>query len=159
MAGMRRAAQGIHDPAVQVLQRRESRLVQPIHIRRIGEPAEAKSQAANAAMGLGEGAAPDVVAAWVMIGAEAVRQVEVREIYAGIVQEELILLTRLFADCLQSCGAESTSAPGWAAGMMALIEGAFQLSSAARSVMPRGYAARAAVVFAKGAIRDAVARN
>src|SRR5688572_30254150 len=35
----------------------------------------------RARLGLGAGAAPDMVAAWVMIGAEAVRQAEVRALY------------------------------------------------------------------------------
>ena len=112
----------------------------------------------HARLGLGEGAAPEIVAAWVMIGAEAVRQPEVRAVYQPMIAEELALLTTLLTDALRAAGRDTASAPALAAGLAALIAGAFQLSSATTDVMPRGYAAKAAIGYAERAIAAAPAR-
>ena len=77
-----------------------------------------------------------------MIGAEAVRQPEVRAVYRQMVADELALLTTLLADCLRERGRDTRAAGTLAAGLAAMIEGAYQLSSAAADVMPRGYARR-----------------
>jgi len=102
----------------------------------------------EARLGLGEGAAPDMVAAWVMVGAEAVRQPEVRALYQQAVAAELAELTQLVADCCTERRRSTDGAAALAAGLVALMEGAFQLSSAAGDVMPGGYAADAAINFA-----------
>ncbi len=109
----------------------------------------------HARLGLGEGAAPDIVAAWVMIGAEAVRQPEVRAVYCQMVADELALLTTLLTDCLRERGRDARVAATLAAGLAAMIEGAYQLSSAAAEAMPRGYAAAAATSYAELAIAAA----
>lgn len=101
----------------------------------------------EARLGTGVGAAPDMVAAWVMIGAEAVRQEEVRAIYSQVVAEELGMLTALLEDCLREQGRGIRGAPALAAGVLAMMEGAFQLSSATSGVMPVGYAAKVARDF------------
>lgn len=113
----------------------------------------------QARLGLGEGAAPDIVAAWVMIGAEAVRQPEVRAVYQRMVADELALLGTLLTDCLTARDRETAAAGTLAAGLAALIEGAYQLSSAAGEVMPKGYAADAAIAYAELAIAAAPARR
>ena len=118
-------------------------------------PAERLRAYLHARLGLGDGAAPDIVAAWVMIGAEAVRQPEVRAVYRGMVADELALLATLLGDCLAEQGRETGGAPRLAAGLLAMIEGAFQLSSAAADAMPRGYAADAATAYAQQSIAAA----
>ena len=102
----------------------------------------------DARLGLGAGAAPDMVAAWVMVGAEAVRQPEVRVLYEQAIAAELATLTQLLAECLAEKRRAPDAAPALAAGLVAMMEGAFQLSSAAAGVMPAGYAAAAAMGFA-----------
>ena len=92
-------------------------------------------------MGKGDGANPEAVSAWVMIGAEAVRQPEVRELFTVIIADEIALARRLLADCLAAQGKRTKRAGELAAALLAFMEGAFQLSSAARDVMPVGYAA------------------
>jgi TetR/AcrR family transcriptional repressor of bet genes len=109
----------------------------------------------RARLGLGDGAAPEIVAAWVMIGAEAVRQPEVRAVYCRMIADELALLTTLFTECLAAQGRRTAGAPALAAGLVAMIEGAFQLSSAAAEAMPRGYAADAATAYALQAVAAA----
>jgi TetR/AcrR family transcriptional repressor of bet genes len=92
-------------------------------------------------LGLGEGANAGAVAAWVMIGAEAVRQPEVREVYSEVVAAELQRARELIEACLADQGRSRARAGELAAALLALMEGAFQLASAAQAVMPVGYAA------------------
>ena len=106
-----------------------------------------------------ERAAPEIVAAWVMIGAEAVRQPEVRTVYQRMVADELALLATLLADCLRAAGRVAEAATPLAAGLAALIAGAYQLSSATTDVMPRGYAAEAATRYAELAVAAAPMRR
>ncbi len=96
-------------------------------------------------LALGPGAQPDAVAAWVVIGTEAVRQPAVRAVYQAAIGAELALLTPLLVDRLNEAGKRSAAAPLLAASLMALMEGAFQLASAAAEVMPKGYAAGTAL--------------
>ena len=102
----------------------------------------------EARLGLGQGASAEVAAAWVMIGAEAVRQPEVREVYQAAVAQELATLTALLEDCLLHDGRDPAAAAGLAPALLAFMEGAFQLASAAGAVMPTGYAAPAALDMA-----------
>ncbi|MCA1248617.1 TetR/AcrR family transcriptional regulator [Massilia sp. MS-15] len=102
----------------------------------------------EARLGLGPGASQEIVAAWVMIAAEAVRQPEVREAFQRAVVVELDLLTGLLADCLREQGRQEAEARKLAAGVLALMEGAYQLACAAGEVMPTGYAAEAAMRYA-----------
>lgn len=103
----------------------------------------------NARLAKGDGENPAVVTAWVMVGAEAVRLPEVREIYQDAIAEEFALLTRLLETYLQSKGKPVHAADMLAASMVALMEGAFQIGSAAPDVMPVGYAASTAIQLAQ----------
>jgi TetR/AcrR family transcriptional regulator, transcriptional repressor of bet genes len=98
----------------------------------------------DARLALGDGADADLAAAWVMVGAEAVREPEVREVYQRAVSADLAQLTGLLTDCLVHQKREPSSATPLACALLAMMEGAFQLSCATREVMPRGYAAQAA---------------
>jgi TetR/AcrR family transcriptional repressor of bet genes len=95
-------------------------------------------------LGLGDGADADMAAAWVMIGAEAVREPEVRAVYQQAIADELATLTQLLGECLGHAGRDKSTARQLASGLIAMMEGAFQLASAAGEVMPKGYAANAA---------------
>jgi TetR/AcrR family transcriptional repressor of bet genes len=107
--------------------------------------AEDKLQAyINARLGKGDGANPAAVAAWVVIGAEAVRQPEVRLIYQESIKEELALAQSLLTACLKDKRKSLKNAPRLAAALLAFMEGAFQLASAAPEAMPSGYAAETA---------------
>jgi TetR/AcrR family transcriptional repressor of bet genes len=91
-------------------------------------------------LGKGKGGNPEAVSAWVMIGAEAVRDAEVRELFSAIIAEEIALARGLLADCMAAQGRRTRRAGELAVALLAFMEGAFQLSSAAREVMPVGYA-------------------
>lgn len=92
----------------------------------------------------GEGADPAAVAAWVVIGAEAVRQPQVKRVYQQSIDTQLKLLIRLIKAAQKESGAAGSDKQvrQFAAMILAAIEGAFQLSAAASDVMPRGYAAK-----------------
>lgn len=101
----------------------------------------------DARLARGPGANPEAVAAWVVIGAEAVRQAEVRLVYEEAIAFELGLLHTLLGDYLAAQGKRTGNVRKLAAGMLAFMEGAFQLASAAQDVMPKGYAATVALQF------------
>lgn len=93
----------------------------------------------HARLALWDGADEQAVAAWVMIGAEAVRQPEVRAVYQKVIEEQLALMASL----LDASGLKpGLKAREVAAGLLASMEGAYQLSAAAGEVMPRDYAER-----------------
>ena len=99
----------------------------------------------NARLATGDGADPHAVAAWVMIGAEAVRQPDVRAVYQEAMRAEMQLIEALLTACFTERGKPAGAVPALAATLLALIEGAFQLASAAPEAMPVGYAARTAI--------------
>jgi TetR/AcrR family transcriptional repressor of bet genes len=99
----------------------------------------------NARLAKGQGADPHAVAAWVVIGAEAVRQPDVRAVYQDAVRAETALIEELLSACFIDRGRALTTVRALAAALLALIEGAFQLASAAPEVMPVGYAATMAI--------------
>ena len=99
----------------------------------------------NARLATGDGADPHAVAAWVMIGAEAVRQPDVRAVYQEAMRAEMQLIEALLTACFTERGKPASAVPALAATLLALIEGAFQLASAAPEAMPVGYAASTAI--------------
>lgn len=108
----------------------------------------------EARLGPAPGASPDAVAAWVIVGSEAIRDPQVREVYEDAIGSEIKLLHRLLGAYFADRGRAQTNVARLAGVLMAYMEGAFQLSSAARKVMPRGYTTDTAFVlierFAKG---------
>ena len=99
----------------------------------------------HARLAKGRGADPKAVAAWVIIGAEAVRQAEVRAVYQEAVKAEFVLLRGLLTACLKDKNKQLKNVQQLTAGLLAYMEGAFQLASAAPDVMPADYAAATAI--------------
>jgi TetR/AcrR family transcriptional regulator, transcriptional repressor of bet genes len=96
----------------------------------------------DARLAVGKGASAAAVAGWVIVGAEAVRQPEVKAAHEEIIRAQLAVLEALLRD--HAGGALTRrEARHLAAIVLAAIEGAFQLSVSARDVMPTGYAAKA----------------
>lgn len=94
----------------------------------------------DARVALGTDADPVAVACWVVIGAEALREPEVRETYRRAVASELVRLTELVQGVLAAEGRRRARAGAIAAALLSSIEGAYQLAVVAR-VTPRGFAA------------------
>lgn len=101
----------------------------------------------RARLGFGPGASADAVAAWVIVGSEAIRDEQVREVYQDAIGSEVKLLRELLSAYFADQQRSQTNVPRLTAVLMSFIEGAFQLSSAARKVMPRGYAEEAAFLL------------
>ncbi|MGZ3185022.1 MAG: TetR family transcriptional regulator [Telluria sp.] len=99
----------------------------------------------DARLAKGAGASPDAVAAWVVIGAEAVRQPAVRALYQHAVTAELRLVQDLLKGCLAERGKRVRRVAALAASLVAFMEGAFQLATAAQDVLPDGFAAGTAL--------------
>lgn len=101
----------------------------------------------DARLAKGEGENPEAVAAWVIIGAEAVKQPEVRALYENAIAQELALLQGLLKNYLAAKGKRLKSASHLAAVIVATMEGTFQLASAAETVMPKAYAAKTVIAL------------
>lgn len=94
----------------------------------------------DARLAKGDTENPQAVAAWVVIGTEAIRQIEVRAEYEKVISAQQELLEKLIAAAVKSKRV-NMHIKKTAAICLAAIEGAFQLSVAAQNVMPGGYAA------------------
>jgi len=90
----------------------------------------------------GEDEDPEAVRCLVAIGAEALRQREVREAYERYVAARLDQATGLVRDVLRDEGRSTRRARFLAAAVLAAIEGAFQLGTATSGILPRGFAAQ-----------------
>ena len=106
----------------------------------------------DAHVGLGPDADPGAMACWVAIGAEALRQPEVRKVYEREVAADVSILRGLLLDVLRSERRSEVRVVAMAAGLRAAIEGAYQLGCAAPATIPRGSAAPMLVRMAEGLI-------
>lgn len=95
----------------------------------------------NARLATGETELPEVVAAWVVIAGESIRQPEIKVIYQGLIQRQLERLKLLIADVWEGKSTECKEVVHLSAIVIAAMEGAFQLSATANDVMPQNYAA------------------
>jgi TetR/AcrR family transcriptional repressor of bet genes len=106
----------------------------------------------DALLGKGGDADPAAVACWTLIGAEAVKDAEVRALYARWITEILgELRTRVIAAC-HADGRSGEGAASIAAALLASIEGFFQLATAVPDAIPPGSAAASARRMAMGLI-------
>jgi len=103
-------------------------------------PQEKLSAFIDAHLAKGSDAQPEAVAAWVVIGTEAIRQAEVKALYEEtIVARQQTLVSLLIASSQPPLTIDK--ATQLASLAIATMEGAFQLSVATQAVMPEGYAA------------------
>ncbi len=118
-----------------------------------GDPPLARLDAwIDAALELGPDADPNTVQAWVFIGAEALRQPEVRSVYRRAVARRLDQLEEAVRAALAAEGKSAESARRLAAVVFCAVEGAYQLGSAASDVLPTGFAATEVRRAARGLI-------
>jgi TetR/AcrR family transcriptional repressor of bet genes len=101
---------------------------------------------------VGEDANPEAVACWALIGAEAIRQIDVRRVYERWTAEAGAQLQDLLTQLLRAEGRRRTGVKAMAAGLLALVEGFFSLSAAAGGIVPAGSAAGVARRMAAGLV-------
>jgi len=106
----------------------------------------------DAHVGLGPDADAGAMACWVAIGAEALRQPEVRRVYERAIAADVSVLRDLLRDVLRAERRSEDRVVAMAAGLRASIEGAYQLGCAAPGTIPRGSAAPMLVRMADGLI-------
>ena len=109
--------------------------------RRAATPRDRLRAFIDARLAGGSGASPAAVAAWVIVGAEAVRQPEVKTAYQAAMRAQQGLLEPLLREVSWET-LRPREARHLCGIVLAAIEGAFQLSVSAQDVMPRNYAAR-----------------
>lgn len=101
---------------------------------------------------VGEGADRDAVACWALIGAEAIRQPDVRRVYERWTVEASGQLQDLLTHLLRAEGRSRLGVKAMAAGLLAVVEGFFALSAASPGVVPAGSAAGVARRMAAGLV-------
>jgi TetR/AcrR family transcriptional repressor of bet genes len=106
----------------------------------------------NARLATGETELPQVVSAWVVIAGESIRQPEIKEIYQGLIEQQLNLLKKLIADVWQNKSVNSKEVVHLSAIVISAMEGAFQLSATANEIMPKNYAAKSVLEIIKASI-------
>lgn len=94
----------------------------------------------DAHLARGAGEIPEAVAAWVVIGTEAIRQPEVKALYEEVIGNQQSVLKELLKQSSE-VKLSSKQATELASIVIAAMEGAYQLSVAADGVMPKNYAA------------------
>lgn len=106
----------------------------------------------DAHVGLGPDADANALACWVAVGAEALRQPEVREVYSRAVAADLDRLRGLLREVLRDERRSTEHLAAMASAIRAAIEGAYQLGCAAPGSIPRGSAAPMIRWMAEGLI-------
>jgi TetR/AcrR family transcriptional repressor of bet genes len=95
----------------------------------------------DAYVGLGDDADPAAVSSWVVIAAEAVRDPQVRGLYAAALEAAYRRGRTLISDVLRERGRQTQKAASLAAAVMSMIEGAYLISASAPGLLPQGFAA------------------
>lgn len=98
---------------------------------------------------------PVAVVTWTRLGDEASRRPDVAEPYRAAIGRWHSELTDRVAAVLAEAGRRHTEAPAHAAGLMAAIEGAFHLASAAPGIIPEGQASPTIKRMARGLVAAA----
>ena len=115
-------------------------------------PAARLDAALDALLVRGEGEDRDAVACWALIGAEAVKDAEVRLPYERHLGRLGRLLTELVEDRCREQGRSTEGCPALAGALLAQIEGCFALAAAVPQLIPAGSAAEMARRTAAGLI-------
>lgn len=105
-------------------------------------PAQRLDAFIDARLALDDRADSRAVGAWVAIGAEALRNADVRAVFHDAIRRDLAELEALVAQCL-AAGARQGGASEIAIIVLTAIEGAFFVGGATPDVLPAGFAAPA----------------
>ena len=113
----------------------------------------------EALLGRGEDADPAAVACWTLIGGEAVKDADVRRLYAAWIGELHGLLRTRVVEACREAGRSADGANAMAAALLALVEGYFQLAAAVPAAVPVGSAAASAKRMAAGLVAAQARRS
>src|SRR5262245_883778 len=113
----------------------------------------------EALLGRGEDADPAAVACWTLIGGEAVKDAEVRKLYAAWIGELHGLLRTRVVEACREAGRSADGANAMAAALLALVEGYFQLAAAVPAAVPGGRDAASAKGMAAGLVAAQTRRS
>jgi TetR/AcrR family transcriptional repressor of bet genes len=102
----------------------------------------------DAHLALGPDAAPEAVACWVALGAEALVQPEVGALYRTLIERRRATLDTLLRDVCRDEARTTRGLDVVTASILATVEGFFLLATVAPDVIPRGSAAGAARTLA-----------
>lgn len=89
----------------------------------------------------GADAQPDAVAAWVRIGEQSAHDPDVREVYQVALAAQMKLLKGLLKQRCSERGRRARRLDALVAGITCFIQGAFTLSTTARPLLPKAFAA------------------
>lgn len=129
------------DTKAEILLALVERLVGQVRARYAGRPGDRLDAFIDAHLALGSDADPRAVAAWSIIGAEALRQPDVRRLYRAALASTLNELRRLVAERLREQQRVTRNARRISAAIVSAIEGSFRIAAAAPGALPGGYAA------------------
>ncbi len=115
-------------------------------------PRERLAAFLDALLATGAGADSNAVAIWALVGAEAIRQPDVRALYGGWMAEAKSQLTAIVREVCRDEAKSSRGTRAMAAGLLATIEGFYAIAAAAPEVVPAGSAAATARRMAFGLI-------
>ena len=94
----------------------------------------------NAHVAFGKGESKKAVLCWVAIGAEAVKQPEVKLAYQNATSKQLVKLETILKDLLKQSGRKSTKTKEIALAIVAAIDGTYRLQVSAPKHIVRGFA-------------------
>lgn len=120
--------------------------------RRGGAPQARLHAFVDALVARGKDADPRAVAAWVVVGAEAVRLSEVRALYKQAVATLLARLEAEVGTALEAAGRKRAGARRIAAALLAAATGSYQLAVGAPGLLPPGFARGALARMADGLV-------
>lgn len=110
-----------------------------------GSPAQRLGAFIDSRLATGSGADAEAVACWVAIGAEALRQPEVSQVYRAVMVTQRNQLQELVAVLAPEIDSDEA-----AAAILAAIEGCYQLAAAIPEIAPPGFASRSVRRMAAG---------
>lgn len=92
----------------------------------------------------------EAVACWVVMGAEAVKQPEVRNLSEALMREAIEEFTSALRSAMHKDGRSDTTPPDAGPAVVAAIEGFFRLAAGSPSCVPSGSAASSIELIARG---------
>lgn len=113
-------------------------------------PGDRLHAAIDALVGTGAGVETRAVACWVIVGAEAIREPAVRDLYQAVVQRLIAEFEGLLREAMQKEGGSGATARPAAVAIVAAIEGFFRLAAGSPACVPPGTAATSIRAIAEG---------